>query len=200
MPDEDDDDMLGNEPATVPYHRFREVAQKRRALNAELDKLRAEYAKAAEAAKELEAVRSQVSAFDAERAKWSDERAMISAGLTDEEGIAVAQAAYARVAEAARPKGGIGEWLKDKDKLPKGVRAYLAAEDKPADKAPPVQPAAKAQAPASDRAARQVAGTPAPLPRPSALTSEGYTDARASIWEALGQKAPDYTGLLGAKK
>mgnify|MGYP003425340503 CR=1 FL=1 len=57
MPDEDDDDMLGNEPATVPYHRFREVAQKRRALNAELDKLRAEYATAAGAAKELEAVR-----------------------------------------------------------------------------------------------------------------------------------------------
>jgi len=81
----------------------------------------------------------------AEREALRLEREIMSAGVTDFEGLDYVQHAYSKLPAEGRPP--IGEWLANRDGLPKAVRAYLS------DAAAPT--------------ATTAAPTPAPAPAPS---------------------------------
>ena len=102
---------------------------------------------------------------------------VMSAGLTDAEGIDLALLAWGRVAEDARPPGGLSEWLTS-PAAPRGVRAYLpqAAAPKPAE-------SGKAAAPVVPHQPSAQAGLTAEQIR--ALTPEQYLAHRASLASQL---------------
>jgi hypothetical protein len=89
----------------------------------------------------LDATAKELADLKAAQASWSTERAFLSAGITDPEGIDFATHAWNRLPADARPAS-VGDWLADAEKLPKGVRSYLPTMTDPA------APAAPAKAPA----------------------------------------------------
>lgn len=135
------------------------------------------------AAKEAAKVLAERDALLAERAAWTDERAIVAAGITEPEGIDLARLAYGRLAPEARPKGGLAEWLGARDTLPKGVAAYL-----PAPAAPPPN-GARTAAPPPNAGARTA---PAPVGTPDlgTMSPDAYRASRDAIWAELGLGAP----------
>ena len=140
MPDDDDDAHLDHETQSVRVaHRLAKVTAARDQYRRELETLQAKHAadQAAWTAERatltaadptIEADRAELAQLRESSSAWQVERDLMAAGLTDPEGMEYARHAYSRIAEADRPKGGIGEWLKG-DKLPKAVSAYLPTAD-----------------------------------------------------------------------
>jgi len=86
----------------------------------------------------------------AEREALRLEREIMSAGVTDSEGLDYVQHAYSKLPAEGRPS--ISEWLGNKDALPKAVRAYLSDTSTPTTTTAAPTPA-PAPAPSTARAA-----------------------------------------------
>lgn len=151
MPTDEDDPIereitrdreTGADKGTVPYHRLAEVAGERRAARADAAAARARLAELETTAKAWETERSELEGLRKERATWAEERALLSAGLADEEGQVVARTLYQRLPEQGRPP--ISEWLgglkKEPGKAPRSLQPFLQAPTDPATAKEPVKP------------------------------------------------------------
>lgn len=179
MPPEDDPIDLDPTPpegaSKRAQDRIRELSSTVRSLRADLAETQSQLADADRRAKtaetlsgELRQVKEQLKAEKEARAEdksqieasFKVERAIMQAGITDEEGVEFARIAYDRLDADSRPD--IAEWLAARDNLPKAVAAYLpAADDAPAPTPDP--------APA-DGQDPNPADPPAEDPKPAAQT------------------------------
>ena len=78
--------------------------------------------------------------------QWTIERSIMSAGITDPEGVDFTALAYQRLGDDPPP---ISEWLAARDELPRGVLAYMAEPAQPKqepDQPKPKQPVDKTAA------------------------------------------------------
>lgn len=118
-------------------------AEKKRAdeLAAQLGEVTAKAEGLSAAASEREDLAKQLEALKGEQQSWGVERAFLQNGLIDQEGIDVARFAYDRMPADARPE--IGEWLQNRDALPRAVQAYLQPSQASPAPAPPVPAATK---------------------------------------------------------
>lgn len=184
----------------IPYARFqRLLAQFRRleeavtnadrAESAELTQLRAQLE---EANTKLGTLQQERDTLAGERDSWSQEREIMSAGITDPEGLEFTRLAWQRVPEDQRPKeGGLKAWLSDREKLPKAVQAYLPpAGDQPAQQQAPAQQGARVPDP--NAGARTYTQAPRTPDVPQDL--EQY---RAQRDQLFGGKAPVYPWQRG---
>jgi len=128
-----------------------------RQLVAEVKALQGRVAELEPAAAEVESYRAQVEelkgATKAEREALRIEREIYAAGITDAEGIEYVQHAYSKLKADERPA--LGEWLGNKDALPRAVRAYLP------------EAAAPQAAPVVDTRTKLPASSATALPSPS---------------------------------
>lgn len=116
----------------VPKDRLDKVTEQRRdavrqvsELESKVGELETQLGDATRAGKGADALQARVAELESQVATHSTREAILMAGVTDSEGLDVVSVLYQRVPEADRPKGGIAEWLKKADSLPKAVRAYL---------------------------------------------------------------------------
>jgi hypothetical protein len=114
-------------------------------------------------------------ASKAEREALRLEREIMSAGVMDAEGLEYVQHAYSRLPTDGRPP--IGEWLANRDALPKAVRAYLS-DAAPAPQQAPTLPSATAPATVT-------------MPKTSAATvQQPVPEAAAWSAEAIARMSP----------
>ena len=111
----------------------------------------------------------------AEREALRLEREIMSAGVMDAEGLDYVQHAYSKLPAEGRPP--IGEWLSNRDGLPKAVRAYLT-DSAPAPQQAPTLPSSTAPA-------------AVPMPRTSTATVP-QAPAEPAVWsaEAISRLSP----------
>ncbi len=184
--------------ATITRRR-KEAEEALRAAEERIDALEGEIAEHKRAAKQWESVQAERDALVAEREAWAEEKAMVGIGLTDPEGIDLARLAYGRIKPEDRPKGGIAEWLSDRDALPKGVRSYLEdapkADPKAAEPAPKAAPPAARKAPDTDAKARHAPGAPPTFTggAVSQMSADEVAASREAIWASLGRTPPTVT-------
>ena len=104
-----------------------------RQLIAEKKTLEARLAIAEENAASADKWRTQVeelkASHKAEREASALERQILSAGITDAEGIDVVQTFYGKIPADGRPP--LNEWLANKEALPRAVRAYIGEATPP---------------------------------------------------------------------
>jgi TolA-binding protein len=130
------------------------------------------------AAAEVQSYRAQVEelkgATKAEREALRIEREIYAAGITDAEGIEYVQHAYSKLKADERPA--LGEWLGNKDALPRAVRAYL-----PEAAAPQAAPVVdtRTKLPASSATA-----LPSPSPGATAFSAERIMSMSPSEFRA----------------
>jgi hypothetical protein len=131
-------------------------------LAAQADKWRSQYEEAKASSK-------------AEREALRLEREIMSAGVMDAEGLDYVQHAYSKLPAEGRPP--IGEWLANRDGLPKAVRAYLS-DAAPAPQQAPTLPS-------------QTAPATVPMPRTSTATVP-QAPAEPAVWsaEAISRLSP----------
>lgn len=129
--------------SSIPYARFAEVYDARKALQVQHETITGERDKLLS---ELDPLRAQV-------AKLGDDLALARAGIRDAEGSAVARALHSALPEEDRPP--IGEWIGSfgaEYPAPRGLAVYLDSGPAPAapattEAAPPSAPAAPASPP-----------------------------------------------------
>lgn len=131
--------------------KLREAEQAAEAEAARVADLETQAKSAGKAAKELEAAAERIAQLEAGAVALKQERAIVRAGITDDEGLMVVRSLYSALPEDQRPAS-VEEWL-GSDSLPRAVRAYL-----------PETPAAPA---GDDKPADQPAAETAPKPRPA---------------------------------
>lgn len=187
----------GKTPAErfIPYERHREVTKQlndAKARIADLEKVAASTTDATERINALEAKLAEArAAAKAQAETWDTERAMITAGLTDDLGREVAMLAYKRTPEEGRKP--LNEWLAEvkaaPDQAPAALRPYFtapAAETPAAPAASTFQAAAqRATPPASTAPARQPAATPVTAAALTAATERAAKSGSASDWDAV---------------
>jgi hypothetical protein len=168
-----------------------ELKAKLAAAEAKTTELQATIAEHGKAAKGWEKLQQERDQLLAERNSWADERAILSSGISDPEGIDMARLAYGRIPEGERPKGGLSEWLGDREKLPKGVQAYLPApaDAKPPAVKPPPNPNAGARPPPN--------GTQHGASQLGTMSVQDFATSREAIWQELGFTAPSLPGKQG---
>lgn len=169
------DEELEDKPAerTVPYARFQQVVEKYRAAEARLEELNGQLQGASERAATADTLATQLNdqaaAFAAERAVWSEDRALMGAGLTDPSALVVARALHSALPEADRPS--LPEWVSGfaeaPDTVPPALQVYLAS--KPAER-PAGLPSARGGV------------------KPEASTASGQTMSAEQI-RAIGEEA-----------
>jgi len=153
---------------------------------------------------ELEASTGRVAELEASVAELSGERdaltmqgAMMRAGITDAEGLAVVATLWAAVPEDARPSEGVAGWLTSSD-APRAVRAYLPSEVAPAA---PASPAAPSE-PAPAAAPSSVSVRPTP-PSSAGILTPAQVDAMSpqeyAQWRSANGTAGMYAALSGAR-
>jgi len=156
---------------------------------AALDEAQLQVATHERAAIGFDAVLAELDSHKGQAESWAVERSILSAGITEGEGLDFTLLAWQRIAEDARPAGGVAEWLASRDTLPKAVQAYLPAEAQEAATAP-----ATPQPTVNDNdAARPFNGTPSPYSGGAiaGLSAAGkWRDARAAAYEAAGLVPP----------
>ncbi len=157
--------------------RIRQLIAEKKALEAKL----AEQAEAVQSADKWRAKYEEAQAtFKAEREAARIERDIIAAGVTDAEGIEYVQHAYGKLPADGRPA--IGEWLANREGLPRAVRAYMA--DAPAVPAAP-QVAPAPSAPQTTTMPKNNVGTlTAPVAPVNAWTPESIHNMPLSEWKA----------------
>ncbi len=155
--------------------RIRQLIADKKQMEAQLAELRD---KASAAEKWQAKFEEAQSTYKSEREAAALERQILSAGVTDAEGIEYVQHAYSKLPADGRPP--LAEWLANRDGLPKAVRAYLS------EPAPSAAPAA-ATAPAT----ATVAPAPVPMPRSNAGAVQSAPPA-ATAWsaEAISKLSP----------
>lgn len=188
MADEDD---VGGKPEQVPMDRLAKQVARTRALQEQLADMQAALTERDAALEDLrqqarawESTHAELETYRAREATWGMERAIMSAGIIDPEGVDFARLAYERLSEEARPAGGVSAWLSDVDSLPRGVAAYLAPrqEDSPPEQRQRWDPNA---------GTRPRPPTPAGgLKSPAHMTVEELRATQAERYAELGQQAP----------
>jgi len=116
------------ESKDIPYARFQEVVSERNNLKSQVESFQSKLE--AEIASRLEKVKSDLeSGWQAKESSWQEERALLRAGLNDDEAMDAARYAWSRVPADARPEGGIGAWLTDirenAEKMPKILQPFF---------------------------------------------------------------------------
>ena len=147
----------------IPQDRLDKVSAQRREALEDVRRLESEIGDLQgtinDQTKKLSTVDTLSDALDSYRAKegqWDLQRGLMQAGITGEEGLAVASTLYSALPVEERPS--VADWLAS-DALPRGVRSYLPRSE-------PEAPApAPAPAPAGlPRSNVGVQPTPAPAP------------------------------------
>jgi hypothetical protein len=158
----------------VPYPRFAKVNAERKALADQNEALQSQLASHRAAAEELAALR-------AERSTWTEERELMSQGLTDEEGISLVRHYYGRLPADSRPKT-LGEYVAglraEGAQVPKGLAPFVA---------PPVAAVAEpSQARTMPRStATGVVAPAAPTVTAEALKAAREQAQRSGNWEPV---------------
>jgi hypothetical protein len=141
-----------------------------RQLVARVKELEAKVVELEPVAANAEKWRGQYEESKAERDALRLEREIMSAGVLDAEGLEYVQHAYSKLPAENRPP--LGEWLGNRDQLPKAVKAYLS-EAAPAPQAAPTLPSQSAPATISPPApATSRATVPQAPSAPEAWTAE----------------------------
>lgn len=198
MADDDDDDagVVDSKDHRGLVRRIETLSRRESELKAKLaaaeaktTELQAAIAEHGKAAKGWEKLQQERDSLLAEKAGWAEERAIVAAGVTEQEGVDFVRLAWSRLPEDQRPKGGPAEWLSTRDKLPKGVQAYLPA---PADAKgqqqakPPPNPNAGAK-PAPNGVSHGASQLPT-------MSTQDFAASREAIWAELGFVAPALPG------
>ena len=114
-------------PDWIPKQRFDEAQKKERddhaATTATLTTTTAKLTAAEQGAAAASTLTAALDGYKAKEVSWGEARASRGAGITDADGIEFARHAYARLPAEGRPA--ISDWLGAKDKLPRGLQAYL---------------------------------------------------------------------------
>jgi len=143
------------EPQGGAEARIRQLVEQVKALQGRVAELEP-------AAAEVEKYRTQVEELKgitkAEREALRIEREIYAAGITDAEGIEYVQHAYSKLKADERPA--LGEWLANKEALPRAVRAYLPEAAAP-------QPAPSPAVPVVDTRMKMPASSATALPNPT---------------------------------
>ena len=117
-----------SESKDIPYARFQEVVSERNNLKSQVESFQSRLE--SELAARLEKVKSDLeSGWQAKESSWQEERALLRAGLQDDEAMDAARFAWSRVPADARPEGGISAWLTDirenAEKMPKILQPFF---------------------------------------------------------------------------
>lgn len=112
------------------------------AATAELEQLRASAEVAETKRAEAEAT---ATALQGERSSWATERQLMLAGVTDPEGLQIAQILWDRMEADQRPES-ISQWVHS-EAAPRAIRAYIPSPE-PAPAPAPAEPAPAAAPPA----------------------------------------------------
>lgn len=127
--------------------RLSDVIAERNAVRKEAATLREQAGKADEYRQAAEAATARLAAREAE---WVDERAMVSAGLVDDEARDVARALYGRLPGEGRPAT-VAEWVAslrvEGATPPRALAPYLGGGGAPPVAAPPPRPSGNGQQP-----------------------------------------------------
>lgn len=187
------EDDTGSKPEMVPMDRLAKQVARTRALQEQLAEMQTtlterdtELDALRQQAKAWESTHAELDSYKAKEATWSMERAIMSAGITDPEGVDFARIAYERLPEDGRPEGGVSAWLADADSLPRGVAAYLAPKQAEQAEAPPQRQRWDPNAGAKPR-------PPTPsgaLKSPAHMSIEELRATQAERYAELGQQAP----------
>lgn len=143
----------------IPKERLDKVSEQRRGLKEQLanaqqalEDLQAETATASAQSEaklqHAETLLERVTQLESEKAGWATERALMAAGVTNEEGVGIARLLWDRIPADDRPAT-VGEWLTS-DAVPLAIKAYLPSGSAPADQAA-AAPAEPAQAAPADQ-------------------------------------------------
>ena len=162
---------------SIPYARFAEVYDARKALQVQHETITGERDKLLS---ELDPLRAQV-------AKLGDDLALARAGIRDAEGSAVARALHSALPEEDRPP--IGEWIGsfgEEYPAPRGLAVYL--DSGPALAAPATTEAAPPSAPAAP-ASPPVTRTTQPG------SASGPTHAQIRRAREVAQSSGDWTAF-----
>lgn len=142
----------------IPKERLDKVSEQRRGLKEQLANAQqaledlqteADSASAQNEAKLIhaETLIAKVAKLEAAQSGWDTERALLAAGVTNEEGIGIARLLWDRLPEDSKPQS-VSEWLQG-ESVPLAIKAYLpepaaepAAEQSPE---PEAEPAAQAR-------------------------------------------------------
>jgi hypothetical protein len=124
MADEDSGGTDDKIPAGV-QERISKLTAARREAEARASQLEERIAELAPAAKKLETLSTQLAEYQRREQAWTEERTILSSGISDPDGVDFARHAWSRLPDDKRPAGGIAEWLTQRDALPKAVQAYL---------------------------------------------------------------------------
>ena len=147
------------------------------------------------ASKAWESTVAELDSYKAKETAWTTERAIMGAGVTDQEGLDQIGAAWARIPAEERHKDGVTGWLGERDKLARGVAVYLPAlenengETKKTETREARWDPNKGATHATGTERHGVPGRLHDLDRP------GYASVRDSAFESLGTKAPTYSFL-----
>jgi hypothetical protein len=186
--DEDADTGAETQVRTVPYERLQAVTRAKAEAEARAAELEARVAELTPASKRAETLAAQLADYERRAAAWTEERAILAAGISDPDGVDIARHAWSRVPADQRPEGGLPAWLQSRDSLPRGVQAYM-----PAAAAAPVEPAA----PPSPRLPAANTGAAPAVPHGGArftadqiarMSDAEYTAHRAAIMAELSRR------------
>ena len=136
--------------------RIRQLVEQVKALQGRVAELEPAAAEVGSYRTQLEELKGTTKA---EREALRLEREIYASGITEEEGIEYVQHAYSKLAADARPP--IGEWLANREALPRAVRAYM----------PEANAAAPAAAAPETSRMRLPASSATTLPNPAAAPS-----------------------------
>jgi hypothetical protein len=142
------DDAGDGSKAPVPYERFAASRAEVRALKAEADGLRAKATAAEQAIRERDEARTALAAAQTEHA---DALSLLRAGISDDEGQAVARTIYGRLPAEGRPA--LGDWLSglrvEGAQVPRALAPYLGGQAQAQQQQQPIppRPAPPGQAP-----------------------------------------------------
>lgn len=157
--------------------RIRQLVEQVRALQGRVAELEPAASEVASYRTQLEELKG---ATKAEREALRLEREIYAAGITDAEGIEYVQHAYSKLKGDDRPA--LGEWLANKDALPRAVRAYLPEAAAPSPVAAPQSAIeTRMRLPASSATA-----VPSPSVQPTAFSAErimsmSHADLKANM-------------------
>ena len=173
------------ESKDIPYARFQEVVSERNNLKSQVESFQSKLE--AEIASRLEKVKSDLElGWQAKESSWQEERALLRAGLQDDEAMDAARFAWSRVPADARPEGGISAWLTDirenSDKMPKILQPFFTQVQ-------PTQPAAP-----------KLPGPAATSGRPAVATGPVTPEALKAAFERYRRTGDrtEYTALEAA--
>ena len=127
----------------IPEDRLSKVVADRQAAQDALEAATAELGQLKEATTAAESKRAEAEATAAtlqgERSSWATERQLLMAGVTDPEGLQIAQMLWDRMEPEQRPES-ISQWVTS-ETAPRAVRAYMAQPAAPSQPATEPAPA-----------------------------------------------------------